>query len=397
MMDKTVSAKALSFNIPKFYFFSAAWMFVLMFTINVVFFRSNGLSISQITLLDIFWAVAALLLEVPTGALADRWSRKYTLALSGLFAALGMLLYSLSSTFFPFMLASMVMAARSAFQSGTANAFIYDTLKSINKESKFERVLGRARFIGVVSVSVAGILGAYLASSINIRLPFIVSIFTSLFAALIALTFREPPFRHSTGEVRFFEHIRKAAKFALFNPFLRFLFFYFVLMDIAISHMDEYDQLYLTAVNFPLALFGVWIALRRGLSGLGGFFAERFKGISSPRIKTLALVAMIGALLTISFGNKYVGLLAFLIIFPIWGIVEVLVIGELHSKVESHRRATVESLIVFFGVMIDIPIRLAFGYIGDLFNIRIGYFFIGTILILYLPYFLWRNIFRSRK
>ena len=369
-------------------------MFVLIFTINVVFFRSNGLSISQITLLDIIWALVAFFLEVPTGALADRWSRKYTLALSGLFTAFGMFLYAVSSKFFPFALASTLMAARNAFHSGTANALVYDSLRSINKENDFERVLGRARFIGIVSVSIAGILGSYLASTANIRLPFTLSIFTSLFAVLIALSFKEPPFYRSTGEMRFFEHIKKAAKFALINPFLRFLIIYFTLTDIAISHLDEYDQLYLNAVNFPLAFFGVWIGLRRGLSGFAALFAAKFKGIPPSRTKAAALMVMIGALLAISFGDKYLGLLAFLIIFPIWGIMEVLIIGELHSKVESYRRATVESVIVVFAIMIDIPIRLGFGYIGDLFNIRTGYSFIAAILILYAPYFLWKSTFR---
>jgi len=363
-------------------------MFILMFTINVVFFRENGLSVSQITILDVLWALAAFALEVPTGALADRWSRKYMLVLSSLFAAFGLSVYAISSTFWPFALATMLMAMRNTFSSGTSNALLYDSLKGMGKESNFEKILGRAKFLGTISVSLAGILGAYLAS-VNIRLPFVFSIFSSSLAALIALTFQEPKFHTSTGEVKYFDHIKQSVKYFLTHPLLRFLFIYLIAMDMPFSYLDEYDQLYLTFINFPLAYFGIWIALRRGLGAIGGLFAEKFKTEPRNTPKITALLTMIACLLAVSLGNRYAGLLSFLIIFPIWGLVEVLILGELHSHVESYRRATIESLIVFFGVIIDMPIRLSFGYVSDALGIKTGYLFMAVLLILYLPYFFW--------
>lgn len=314
------------------------------------------------------------------------------LVLSKLFASLGFLVYSLSSTFFPFALAIMLMAIKEALFSGTSNALLYDSLKSMGREGDFEKILGRTRLLEIVSVSFAGILGSYLASH-NIRFPFIISIFTSLLAALIAWTFKEPEIIHtSTGEVEYFEHIKQAAKFVLTSPFIRFLLIYLVLMDTALSSLDEYDQLYLILINFPLAYFGVWISLRRGLGGLGGLFAERFKagftGFRGPT-KTTALLFMAVSLLAVSLASKYIGLLAFLIIFPIWGVAEVLIFGELHSQVESHQRATIESLVIFFALIIDMPIRLSFGYVSDVFGIRTGYLFMAAVLIVYLPYFFW--------
>jgi len=101
------------------------------------------------------------------------------------------------------------------------------------------------------------------------------------------------------------------------------------------------------------------------------------------------LLSMIVSLLAVALGSRYVGLLAFLFIFPIWGLVEVLILGEIHSQLESHQRATIESLIVSFGVVVDTPIRLGFGRISEIFGIKAGYLFIAAALILYVPYFLW--------
>jgi len=71
--------------------------------------------------------------------------------------------------------------------------------------------------------------------------------------------------------------------------------------------------------------FGVWIGLRRGLGGIGAYFAEKFKTKSGTNIKTFSLLAMLVALLVIGIGGKYLGLTAFLLISPIWGVAGVLI------------------------------------------------------------------------
>lgn len=373
-------------NIRKFYLFKIAWMFWLVWAIDVVFYRSNNLSVTQISVIGVVWAVSAFLLEVPTGIIADRWSRKYMLVLSSLFAALGFLIFSLNSAFFPFAVATIFMAARFSFASGTANALLYDSLKTINRESEFEKVLGRSNFLGMLGVSLAGAIGSYLAAT-DIRLPYYLSGGVSLIAAAIATSFIEPKIHTSTQEAKLFDHIAHAIKDVINSQFIRFLPFYLIFMDIAITFLDEYDQLYLTAINFPLVFFGVWIALRRGLGGAGGFLAEKFKGRFDDFGKLLVLLVMILALVTISFGSSYLGLAAFLLIFPIWGASEVLISGELHSQIESSKRATIESLTVFLNTFISAPIILLFGQVSDFYGIRGGYLFTAGLLFLYLPFF----------
>lgn len=365
-------------------------MFWLIYTINVIFYQQNGISVSQITVLDVVWAVTAFLLEVPSGALSDRWSRKYMLALGSLWSLIGFLIYAVSGSFVPFVIASVFMAARLSFASGTTNALLYDTLKEIKMENEFEKILGRARLFEILSISVAGIAGGLLAVY-NIRTPFLLSALSAALATLIALSFKEPKSHTSTEEIKFFDHLKKSGKYVLTNPFIRFLLLYLVLMDIAISYLDEYDQLYLTFIGMPLAFFGIWIAIRRALLGLGGFFANKFKKLSSSGLKVRVLLLMIFSLGLISFGGKFLGLAVFLLIFPVWGVAEILIWGEIHSKIESYQRATVESFIVFFGVILDIPARLSFGYISEVLGIKVGYLFVMILLLFYLPYFLFRR------
>lgn len=369
----------------------------MIYTIDVVFFRMNDISISRITILAAIWSVAALVTEIPTGVLADRWSRKYMLALSSVFAALGFLVFSVSSSFSPFVLATLLLAARISFGSGTDDAFLYDSLKEMGKASDYERIRGRCNLLEVASLFVAGVIGAYLAVY-NIRIPFILSLVTSALAGVIALSFKEPRI-HTLGEkVNVFEHIRRAGKQVIKQPFIRFVFFYWVLMDVATSLLDEYDQLYLTEIGFPLAMFGVWIGIRRGLYGVGSMFAEKFKRKPSSHSKLVALFAVILSLGAVALCNMYVGLAAFMLVFALWGVAEVLISGEIHSRVESQQRATIESLLGVCCNLAGIPVLLGFGWVSEAFGIRTGYGALMILLALYAPYFLARkSILASSK
>jgi len=50
--------------------------------------------------------------------------------------------------------------------------------------------------------------------------------------------------------------------------------------------------------------------------------------------------------------------MAFFIIFLLRGIIETLLMGDLHNNIPSNQRATVESTMFFLFNLIDIPFRL---------------------------------------
>ena len=70
----------------------ALLMFILWVPIWVVFLQGKGLSLSEIGLLEaVAWVIAAAV-EVPTGAIADRWGRKTSIGLGAFAYSLAMFL-----------------------------------------------------------------------------------------------------------------------------------------------------------------------------------------------------------------------------------------------------------------------------------------------------------------
>ena len=74
-------------NIWRLFTFQALIMFILWVPVWVVFLQRKGLNLTEIGLLEAgAWLLTAAL-EVPTGAIADRWGRKASMAI-GAFGSL---------------------------------------------------------------------------------------------------------------------------------------------------------------------------------------------------------------------------------------------------------------------------------------------------------------------
>jgi len=73
----------------------------------VPFMLFKGLSYSQIMLLQSISAVSVIVFEVPTGAIADKFSRRISLFLSGWFCASGLILYIAFESFYLFFRSSL--------------------------------------------------------------------------------------------------------------------------------------------------------------------------------------------------------------------------------------------------------------------------------------------------
>lgn len=67
---------------------SSLYDFIFAYAIYNVLFNIRGLSVFQISILLAWWALTAMLFEIPSGALADYWSRKKMLVIAPLIKSL---------------------------------------------------------------------------------------------------------------------------------------------------------------------------------------------------------------------------------------------------------------------------------------------------------------------
>jgi Major Facilitator Superfamily len=156
-------------------------------------FSDHGLSAAQISILFVIWSTTAFVLEVPSGAWADTYSRRKLLVFGALLSALGYAAWITVPSFAGFALGFVLWGASSALISGTFEAFVYDELAARDCTDKYAGLLGRARSASLIANLAATALAAPLFDLGGYVLAGVVSVLSCLAQAAVALTLPEAP------------------------------------------------------------------------------------------------------------------------------------------------------------------------------------------------------------
>lgn len=160
---------------------TGAWVAIL---------AARGFSLVDIGLAETAYHIASLLLELPSGVLADVLGRKKMLVVSTLIRILADLTMILSGSLFTVCLAIGLHAAADSFASGSGDALAYDSMKSVGQEEKYDRYESAQliiyRLCGGLSTLCAGF-----ALIIGYRIAYATGIATSLIQFAILMTLKE--------------------------------------------------------------------------------------------------------------------------------------------------------------------------------------------------------------
>ncbi|GAA3385242.1 MFS transporter [Cryptosporangium minutisporangium] len=147
----------------------------------------------QISVLFGLWSLTAFVLEVPSGALADRVPRRHLLVASQVLRAVGFASWVVWPTFAGFALGFVLWGAAGATWSGTWQAFVYDELAAHGVADRYVRVVGRAEALAAGGALVGTVLAAPLIALGGYALTGWASVAVCLVAAAIASRLPLPP------------------------------------------------------------------------------------------------------------------------------------------------------------------------------------------------------------
>lgn len=141
-------------NLWKIYVYKLLSDFYLIVPIIIPFYKSNRLSTTEIFIVQSAYCLGVLLLEIPSGYFSDVMGRKKTLVLGVFFLPIGLGIYAISTHFFGFILAELILSIANSMRSGTDSALIYDTLLQLKEESLYEKFVGKADFFARIGSSI---------------------------------------------------------------------------------------------------------------------------------------------------------------------------------------------------------------------------------------------------
>jgi DHA3 family tetracycline resistance protein-like MFS transporter len=186
----------------KFYLFietASSLLYFLTFTAASLYeIRVAGFSPLQLVLVGTTLELTVLLCEVPTGIVADVYSRRLSVIIGFVIVGLGFLLEGLIARFVTILLAQVIWGLGYTFTSGSRQAWLSD---EIGEERANQAFLSANKFS--LAGSLAGMLLAILVGSSRVNLPIVASggLFI-LLAGSLALTMPEHGFHPAPREQR---------------------------------------------------------------------------------------------------------------------------------------------------------------------------------------------------
>ncbi|MFD2399270.1 MFS transporter [Prauserella oleivorans] len=170
-----------------------------LYPLYALLFTHTGLSDAEISALFALWSVVGVVGEVPTGALADRFSRRSSLAVGGVLQAAGYLLWTTLPGFSAFAAGFVLWGIGGTLVSGAVEAWLYDTLAAADAESSFARLYGQVNACELIAQVPSALAATLLLPLGGFDLVGWASVATCLGAALLAARLPEPP-RHGADE-----------------------------------------------------------------------------------------------------------------------------------------------------------------------------------------------------
>ena len=179
-----------------FYYFRLLATSYLWMPIFWRFMTERGLGFDEIMLLSALYSVVVILVEVPTGAFADRIGRRQSMMAGALaLIASGVIAY-FAHNLAVFALAEILAAVSMSLCSGADSAYLYDLLAANGRSHEYARREGTAS-----AWHQAGSAGAFAAGGllgeIDLALPYIATAVVGLLAFGIAFRMRDE--NHMTG------------------------------------------------------------------------------------------------------------------------------------------------------------------------------------------------------
>ena len=333
-------------NIWRLFSAQGLLMFILWVPIWVVFLQGKGLSLTQIGLLEaVAWVITAAV-EVPTGAIADRWGRKTSIALGSLAYSLSMFLILAEAPSPAFLLGYALWNSSFAFVSGADAAFLYDSLKADGRADEAAKQSGRYAAIQHGSQGVAALLGAALAT-VDITLCFTICGIAGLVAAALMFSAKEPPHVEEGEDVLgYWQNLRTAVGIAARRPVVRaLLLMYAAFLVVPLVVYYFLLQPYALEVRLPIASIGLVVVGVQLATVVASWLAHRAEG----RLE-LATIVGFGGLLVVA-ACVVLGVLPsipsislMLIVALVPAFVAPLLLARINDLIPSAQRATILSL-----------------------------------------------------
>lgn len=389
---KNKNSKELNSFISKLYAYKLFSIMGFIIPFVAIMFDENGLSATQIAIVMMTSKVVQLVFEIPSGVLADKYSRKYILLASRILNGIPWILWALFPNFWGYLAGYVFFGINASLDSGCAEAFVYDELSKCKRRDLFERVQGRSGALVSVGVIIA-CLGAYALTKFGYgyNTLLFLSFVTTLISVLILWTIKPAKAVEKSEEPEnvssYIEILKEGVKYAFQQKLILKMILFLAFTNVINAGAMEYQEIFLNEITNSLTKVAILFGVIEIAYSIGNFCAEYLKKF---KLKYLLLIYPVIAILDILcfwlYSYPASMILSFISIVIICAIF-INMLARANDLIPSKIRATTLSVKGFFESIGNFISLLCFGLVVDYFSsYRVGFlifswlYFLGCIL-----------------
>lgn len=354
---------------------SAIWVLYLAF---------RGMSLVEIGILESIYHITGLIFELPTGAIADVYGKKFSIVVGRVVSVMACILMMTSNSFWGFGVAFILSAASMNLNSGAAEALVYDSLKALGEEETYKKIWGELAFGMSIAQGVAVLLGGILAD-IRFLYAYILGAIIQAAALIAAYSFNEPPVQKDKEEQQrspIVYQIAISIKVLKERKMVLYLILFSALVGSLQTTVFFYSQKYFSDMSYSKTAIAVICALSSLVEAISSKYAYKFERLFKLKGTLISISAVnIVALTGLSF-MKNLSIGFFLLTSVTGGLAFTIFSDYINTGIPSEYRATILSFDSLCFSVFMIGVFPLFGLLAEKIGFSITF---GIIALIYIP------------
>ena len=370
----------LQSNIWKYTIASVANKRIFVAILGAYYLTIQGVDAQVIGIITLCASLASFVFEIPSGYVSDKIGHKEALIISRIALLLSSVCFLFASNIALLIVASIFLSIGSAFNSGTASAFMHETLKSLGRDSEYSSVMGKISSIGFGVPIILTVLIPFFVS-ISYKIPFLVMAIIDVVGLIAILALVKPPATQMSIEEVQASNFKQVFKEAYRLNYFTIATFSGIISAVLLG-ISAFRAPFQIGLGIPVIWFGVFIGLGRALASLILIYSTRvekyFTLVSFYRFQyILHILLIIGMAIT---QNVYVVVTLLIINSGFhWGISKIDEGYQLKVIRESKFKATMLSIRAQIESALTAGIGFLMGWIIVRTSYDTGFLYIAVI------------------
>jgi MFS family permease len=344
----------------------------------------KGYSLVELGVFEATFHISSISMEVPTGIFGDLIGRKASRILGVLLLIIYVFLLLISNNIIMILIAFFICGIGYAFESGTGEALIYDSLVKIRKTNRFIKIQGNKEILYQIASTTALFLGGLIAyQSFELVFKIMIILYILALVPLFKMIEINENVQSKTklNINKVYEQIKKSTEIMKSNKNFTSLIFLAALILAPVTTVFFFLSTHLLDDGtMMIQEVGIILGLHALMGAIGGGVAHRLEKIFGIRILYYIIPVLIITCLWL-FTYERIIIYSFIIIGFFDSVFYVVLSDRLNKEIPSSQRATLLSINNFAFSIVMIILFPIFGYFADAFSMSFAFSVLAIVVM----------------